>query len=53
MITFKCEKPSCSNLNVEYNFLGNPSSVECGGCKDVLTGYNQQPDPEIPAEIEE
>jgi hypothetical protein len=52
MISFECKETSCPNANVEYNFLGNPSSVECGGCKALLSGYNEQPDPEISAEQE-
>ena len=47
MITVKCEKNDCPNSNVEYNLLGTPSQVECGGCKDTLTGTNERPDPEL------
>jgi len=50
MITFTCHKDECANKEVEYNFLGNPSTAECGGCKSILTGTNERPDPELPEE---
>jgi hypothetical protein len=53
MMTFECKETSCPNANVEYNFLGTPTKVECGGCKATLAGTNERPDPEIPAEIED
>jgi hypothetical protein len=48
MITFTCNKENCPNKEIEYNFLGNPVTAECGGCKTVLTGTNERPDPEQP-----
>jgi len=48
MITFICEVKECRNNSVEYNFLGNPKTAECGGCKATLEGKNHRPDPEMP-----
>ena len=48
MITFICSKNSCANKNVTYNFLGNPETAECGGCKATLIGTDLRPDPELP-----
>jgi hypothetical protein len=47
MITFECDKDGCDNKDVAYNFLGNPPFAECGGCKTILTGVNERPDPEV------
>jgi hypothetical protein len=47
MITFLCTKKDCANKDIEYNFLGNPVTAECGGCKETLVGTNERPDPEI------
>jgi hypothetical protein len=52
MISFKCSNQECSSKEVEYNFYGNPATAVCGSCTTVLVGYNEQPDPEIPAEQE-
>jgi hypothetical protein len=46
MISFICNQKDCPNEAVEYNFLGNPLTAECGGCKSLLTGTNEQPDPQ-------
>jgi hypothetical protein len=48
MITFTCNEKDCPNKEVEYHSLGNPETAECGGCKSVLTGTNERPDPELP-----
>ena len=47
MVTFLCTKAECANKDIEYNFLGNPGTAECGGCKATLTGTNERPDPEV------
>ena len=47
MIDFTCEANGCDNQNVQYNFLGNPETAICGGCKATLIGTNERPDPEI------
>jgi hypothetical protein len=46
MITFNCNQDDCANKGVDYNFLGNPVTAECGGCKSLLIGTNERPDPE-------
>ena len=50
MVTFKCTIAGCNNKDVEYNFLGNPETAQCGGCKSTLVGTDLRPDPEIPSE---
>jgi hypothetical protein len=47
MIDFECNDKECANQGITYASLGNPSWAECGGCKAILTGTNQRPDPEI------
>lgn len=47
MITFICAAKGCDNENVEYNSLGNPAMAICGGCKQILIGTNERPDPEV------
>ena len=46
MVTFKCEADSCANKDVEYNFLGEPESAMCGGCKQTLIAADLRLDPE-------
>ena len=46
MVTFKCESKGCENKDVEYNFLGNPETAMCGGCKETLTATDLRDDPE-------
>jgi hypothetical protein len=53
MISFKCANENCPSKDVENNFRGNPATAICGGCNTVLVGYNEQADPEIPAETQE
>ena len=53
MISFNCLNKDCTSKDVEFNFWGNPATAVCGTCSTVLVGYNEQPDPEIPAEIEQ
>jgi hypothetical protein len=50
MISFTCSNDECVNKDIENNFRGNPEHAVCSGCNDVLVGYNEQPDPEIPAD---
>jgi hypothetical protein len=45
MFTFTCNEKDCANKGVEYNVPGNLPLVECGGCKTMLTGANERPDP--------
>jgi hypothetical protein len=47
MVTFKCTDKNCVNKEVEYNFLGNPETAMCGGCKTTLLATDLRPDPEI------
>jgi hypothetical protein len=48
MITIICTTEDCANEDVQYNFLGNPPFVECGGCKERLIGTDLREDPEVP-----
>jgi hypothetical protein len=47
MITFKCTKASCENKDIEYFFLGEEETAECGGCHTLLKGKDKRPDPVI------
>ena len=51
MVTFKCEAIDCPQKNIEINFMGDISQAQCGGCQEVLTSFNLQDDPELPATI--
>jgi hypothetical protein len=51
MIEFVCSKNDCSNKDVVYKFLGFDATAECGGCKEILTGTNETPDPEIQVQV--
>jgi hypothetical protein len=53
MISFTCSNKDCINKEIENNFRGFDKVAICSGCSTVLVGYNEQPDPEIPAEIAE
>jgi hypothetical protein len=53
MFTFTCNEKDCANKGIEYNVFGNSSVTECGGCKTILAGTNERPDPEIPVEQNE
>lgn len=46
MVTFLCINEECANKDVVYNFLGNPETAMCGGCKKTLTATDERPDPE-------
>jgi hypothetical protein len=45
MVTFKCEVDGCDNKDVAYNFLGNPETAMCGGCKTELSATDLRDDP--------
>jgi hypothetical protein len=47
MVTFKCTQTDCKNANIEYNFLGNPESAECGECKTILEPKDLRDDPPL------
>jgi hypothetical protein len=47
MIEFICSKNDCPNKDLVYKFLGFDAIAECGGCKEILTGTNERPDPEM------
>jgi hypothetical protein len=49
MVTFKCNSNNCDNKDVEYNFLGNPETAMCGGCKETLVASDLRDDPEVTA----
>jgi hypothetical protein len=46
MITFLCNEVGCANEGVTYNFLGDPETAVCGGCKAILIGTDLRDDPE-------
>jgi hypothetical protein len=46
MVTFKCITDDCINKDVAYNFLGNPETAMCGGCKTILEATDLRDDPE-------
>jgi hypothetical protein len=47
MVTFTCKEKGCANEKVNYNFLGNPETAECGGCGVILKAKDLRDDPEI------
>ena len=51
MITIICLTEDCANKDIEYNFIGNPEFVECGGCKEHLIGTDLREDPEVTSMI--
>jgi hypothetical protein len=50
MVTFKCNSDKCANKNVDYNFIGNPETAMCGGCKETLVASDLRDDPELTTE---
>ena len=48
MVTVICNADGCANDGIEYNVLGTPPFVECGGCKAHLQPTDERPDPELP-----
>ena len=49
MFTFTCNEKDCANKEIEYNIIGDSPFAECGGCKAILNGTNERPDPEVQA----
>ena len=52
MISFTCSNEQCVNNEIENKFRGFFTEAVCSGCNDVLVGYDEQPDPEIPADFQ-
>jgi hypothetical protein len=53
MITATCTNNDCTANGIGYNFLGDPSRVECGACQNNCQLTDQRDDPpqsEEPAE---
>jgi hypothetical protein len=48
MIDFQCTKEECPNFGISYQCFGSSSWAECGGCKSILEGTNERPDPIVP-----
>jgi len=51
MVTFKCTQADCVNENVEYHFIGQPETAECGGCKSELKAKDLRDDPIEPSPL--
>lgn len=49
MVTVTCNDNDCPNGGIDYNVIGTPTFVECGGCGVHLTPTDKRPDPEMPA----
>ena len=49
MVTVTCTDNDCPNGGIDYNVLGSPAQVECGGCHVMLAPTDERPDPELPA----
>jgi hypothetical protein len=45
MVTFKCTGKDCVNKDVDYNFLGDLKTAQCGGCGSQLKATDKRPDP--------
>jgi hypothetical protein len=45
MVTFTCNKKDCKNEGIDYNFLGEPETAQCGGCNETLEAKDLRPDP--------
>jgi len=48
MVTVTCANSKCVSNGVAFNFAGNPETVECGGCHEMLTATDLRDDPELP-----
>lgn len=48
MVTVTCTNDKCVSYDVSFNFAGNPETVECGGCHEMLTPTDLRDDPELP-----
>jgi len=49
MVTVTCTDNNCPNGGIDYNVIGSPAQVECGGCHVMLAPTDERPDPELPA----
>jgi hypothetical protein len=49
MVTVTCNDNNCVNGGIDYNVLGAPLFVECGGCQIHLEPYNLRDDPLLPS----
>jgi len=49
MVTVTCTDNTCPNGGIDYNVLGAPAFVECGGCHVMLVPTDERLDPELPA----
>jgi hypothetical protein len=45
MVTVTCTDNDCPNGGIDYNVLGSPAQVECGGCHVMLAPTDERPDP--------
>jgi hypothetical protein len=48
MVTVTCNDNDCPNGGIDYNVIGTPSFVECGGCHVHLEPYDERDDPPAP-----
>lgn len=48
MVTVTCTNSDCVSNNVSFNFVGNPKTIECGGCHQMLTPTDHRDDPPPP-----
>jgi hypothetical protein len=48
MITATCKNQPCEQYDINYNFLGDPSEVECGTCAINCELTDPRPDPIAP-----
>lgn len=48
MVTVTCTDNDCPNGGIDYNVLGTPPFVKCGGCHVHLEPYDQRDDPPPP-----
>ena len=51
MVSFKCVANECAQKDIVINFMGDITEAECGGCQIVLTSYDLQDDPKLPATV--
>jgi hypothetical protein len=48
MVTVTCNDNNCANNGIDYNVLGTPAAVQCGGCGVMLEPYDLRDDPPEP-----
>jgi hypothetical protein len=46
MVSVKCITETCPLCDIVFNVIGDPDTVQCGGCGVYLTPYDSRPDPE-------